>query len=347
MRRAVRVLGRRSLFLNKNVIELSRLQEIHEDLNRSLDINQLLEQLAVRLGTIFSTEAIAFFLLLNGEPKIHFYSKLPVSEHYVEQCRERLLRGLDLEKEGTPALESHLLVPDATQGLFQLRDLRSVLALPLQGREGSIGRLGFFSSMSGSFGQSDENLATIIAGEIALALDRANWMRRTEILSITDELTGLNNHRRFIQILDHEFARSTRYKTSLCLVMLDIDHFKLLNDTYGHPQGDRMLKELAKILMETTRESDMVSRYGGEEFAIVLPSTDLEGGEISAERIRTAVEAKSFPNPGMPPLNMTVSLGVAYYGGEEATTPQELIKKADIALYRAKEEGRNQTVIYE
>jgi len=349
VRKAIQVLGRRSLFLNKNVAELSRIQEIHEDLNRSLDLDQMLEQLAMRLGTVFSAESIVFLLLSEETPRIRFFSKLPVSEDYIALCRKRLLEGLPERRSNDrteASIDVQLLVPDATEGRFLLQEVRSMLRFQLQGREGPIGRLAFFSSMAGAFSQSDENLAAIIAGEIALALDRAYWMRRTEILSITDELTGLFNHRRFLQIMEHEFGRAQRYKSQLCLLMLDIDRFKLLNDTYGHPQGDRMLKELSKILNATVRESDMVARYGGEEFAIVLPSTDPEGGKATAERIRVAVEKKSFPNPGNPPLRMTVSLGVASFDGQNLKTYQELIKRADVALYRAKDQGRNRTIVY-
>jgi diguanylate cyclase (GGDEF)-like protein len=107
-----------------------------------------------------------------------------------------------------------------------------------------------------------------------------------------------------------------------------------------------MLKEMAKIFHVTVRESDMVARYGGEEFAIVLPSTDPEGGKATAERIRVAVEKKSFPNPGNPPLRMTVSLGVAHFDGQNLKNYQELIKRADVALYQAKEQGRNRTIVY-
>ena len=207
--------------------------------------------------------------------------------------------------------------------------------------------MGLFSAMAHAFSQNEENLASLIAGEIALALDRANWMRRTQLLSITDELTGLFNHRRFLQILEHEFGRSKRYKSSLCLLMIDIDHFKQLNDTYGHQQGDRMLRSLGKIFGKATRETDIVTRYGGEEFAIILPSTGLEGGRISAERIRTAVQNHAFSHPGEAPLRMTVSIGVAHFDGQGANHPKQLIRQADVALYQAKARGRNCVVIYE
>ena len=128
--------------------------------------------------------------------------------------------------------------------------------------------------------------------------------------------------------------------------MIDIDHFKLLNDTYGHQQGDRMLRALAGIFQEATRESDMVARYGGEEFSVVLPSTNLAGGKITAERIRSAVESHSFTHPGNPALSMTVSVGVAHYRGEGIEHPSDLVEQADKALYRAKEQGRNVTIIY-
>jgi len=348
LRQVAQVLGRRSLYLNKNVTELSRLQEIHEDLNRSLGIEELAGQVAVRLGTIFPAEVIAFLLFLEEGPRIYYFSKLPLADAFVRQSRAHLFENLaPSQREELQSLECEieLLVPDATEGRFQLKEVRSALGLPLQGREGQVGRLAFFSGVSHAFSRSEEDLVAIIAGEIALALDRANWMRRTELLSITDELTGLYNHREFLKLLAQEFGRSKRYKSSLCLLMVDIDHFKALNDTYGHQQGDRVLRELARIFRDATRESDMLTRYGGEEFALILPSTDLAGGQVTAERIRQAVESCAFPHPGNPPLHTTVSVGVAHYQGEGLEHPKEFIEQADQALYQAKRQGRNRTVV--
>lgn len=348
LRQVAQVLGRRSLYLNKNVTELSRLQEIHEDLNHSLGIEELAGQVAVRLGTIFPAEVIAFLLFLEEGPRIYYFSKLPLADAFVRQSRAHLFENLaPSQREELESLECEieLLVPDATEGRFQLKEVRSALGLPLQGREGQVGRLAFFSGVSHAFSRSEEDLIAIIAGEIALALDRANWMRRTELLSITDELTGLYNHREFLKLLAQEFGRSKRYKSSLCLLMVDIDHFKALNDAYGHPQGDRVLRELARIFREATRESDMLTRYGGEEFALILPSTDLAGGQVTAERIRQAVETCAFPYPGNPPLHTTVSVGVAHYQGEGLEHPKEFIELADRALYQAKRQGRNRTVV--
>ncbi len=349
LRRSNQSLGRRSLYLNKNVTELSRLQEIHEDLNRSLGTEELAQQVAVRLGTMFPAEVIAFLLFLEEGPRIYYFSKLPLSEGFVAQSRQHLFENLAVsQREELEHLECDVrqLVPDATGGRLQLREVRSVLRLPLQGREGQVGRLAFFSGLAGAFSQAEENFAAIIAGEIALALDRANWMHRTELLSITDDLTGLYNHREFLKLLAQEFGRSKRYASPLCLLMVDIDHFKMLNDTYGHQQGDRVLRELARIFREATRESDMLTRYGGEEFAILLPSTGLEGGKVTAERIRQAVECCAFAYPGNPSLHTTVSVGVAHYQGEGIEDPKEFIERADRALYQAKAQGRNGTVVY-
>ncbi len=346
IRHANHYLGRRSLFLNKNVAELSHLQEIHEDLNRSQGIESMLQQVSLRLGSIFPAEMISFLLMLEPDATIHNFSKLTPSELFLEQSTKHMTEdffdeGVEFPRQ--PGSKVELLIPDATEGRVKLERVRTVLRLPLQGREGLIGRLGLFGSMAGAFTQADEDLATIIAGEIALALDRANWMRRTEILSMTDGLTGLYNHRRFLELLDHEFGRSRRYETPLCLIMLDIDHFKQINDTYGHPQGDRMLVGVAKILKKMIRETDMAARYGGEEFSIILPSTELEGALALAERIRTSVEEETFPCPESHPLNITVSLGVAMFGGSEVEHPNELVKLSDKALYLAKESGRNQS----
>lgn len=160
-------------------------------------------------------------------------------------------------------------------------------------------------------------------------------------MAIRDGLTGLFNHREFGHILDKELARADRYTRPLCLIMLDVDHFKIYNDTNGHPEGDILLKALAEILLDRLRDVDTAARYGGEEFALMLPETDREKGRIVAEDIRNCVENNPFKGRESQPLGkVTVSLGVAEFPGDGADS-KSLIKKADEALYRAKNAGRN------
>jgi two-component system, cell cycle response regulator len=167
--------------------------------------------------------------------------------------------------------------------------------------------------------------------------------RRLRKLSITDGLTELFNHRHVHELLHEEFERTRRNGDPMSVAMLDLDRFKAVNDTYGHPTGDVILYETARILKETAREIDMVGRYGGEEFIAILPDTDEDAAAQFAERVRQAVEGFVFRD-GETEVRMTMSSGVASFPGSGAEDPDGLIKRADQALYQAKEGGRNQVV---
>ena len=167
--------------------------------------------------------------------------------------------------------------------------------------------------------------------------------KRLRKLSITDGLTELYNHRHVHELLRDEFERSRRTGEPLAVTMLDLDRFKAVNDTYGHPTGDVILYETARILEDTAREIDMVGRYGGEEFLVILPNTDEEEAARFAERVRTAVEAHIFRDETNE-IRMTCSSGVASFPAEGVDGPEQLLKQADDALYVAKESGRNRVV---
>jgi len=167
--------------------------------------------------------------------------------------------------------------------------------------------------------------------------------KRLRRLSITDGLTELFNHRHMHELLHDEFERTKRSGEPLALVMLDLDRFKQVNDTYGHPTGDVILYETARILQETAREIDMVGRYGGEEFIAILPDTGEEAAAQFAERIRQAVADHVYRDDANE-LRMTLSSGVASFPAEGIDHPDVLIKRADEALYAAKEGGRNRVV---
>jgi diguanylate cyclase (GGDEF)-like protein len=159
--------------------------------------------------------------------------------------------------------------------------------------------------------------------------------------AVTDELTGLANHRRFQELLATEMEQVRRYRYPVGLIMLDVDNFKKVNDTYGHPQGDVVLAEVARVVRASSRDADAPARYGGEEMAVILPHTDLEGSYAIAERVRTAVEALSIPlldRRGT--LSVTASLGVA---ASSDGSKDALIAAADGALYVAKRQGKNRT----
>ncbi|MGF1664080.1 MAG: diguanylate cyclase, partial [Kineosporiaceae bacterium] len=162
--------------------------------------------------------------------------------------------------------------------------------------------------------------------------------------SITDPLTGIGNLRLLTQTLGREVERAARFGHSLSVLMLDLDHFKAVNDTHGHARGDLVLTELARRLSRCVRDIDTVARYGGEEFCLVLPETSPEGAEVVARRVLAAVSGEPFVAPGGPPLHVTVSVGVAAFP-EHGRTGGEVMRAADRALYAAKRTGRDKVVV--
>lgn len=182
-----------------------------------------------------------------------------------------------------------------------------------------------------------------------LALNTMSDVKKIALLqheSITDGLTGVKNRRYFDQRLSEEIFHSKRYKLSLSLLLLDVDHFKKINDTYGHKIGDEVLKNLSLLVMATVRDSDIVARYGGEEVAIIAPSTSREEAELLAERLRNVIEKTTMAtiDATQEVVQATVSIGVCSLG-LIVQDKDALIEEADRALYMAKSQGRNKVVL--
>ena len=171
-----------------------------------------------------------------------------------------------------------------------------------------------------------------------------NKLKRREeeirALSLTDRLTGIANRRQLDEVLAAEYARARRYGANLAMVMADIDHFKSVNDEFGHNVGDTVIRTFARIIREQVRETDLAARFGGEEFVVLMPGTDADGAFQYADRIRTQFERETIPPIARP---VTASFGITTL--EPADTVVSLFKRADQALYEAKDSGRNRVVI--
>lgn len=163
-------------------------------------------------------------------------------------------------------------------------------------------------------------------------------------LASEDELTGLSNRRHLLTRLEEELGRSRRYRLALSVLLIDLDHFKRINDTYGHLIGDEVLERLGQMLRGSLRRSDLAGRFGGEEFCVVAAHTNADSARAFAERIRRMVGELNFAPQGKPPFHVTCSIGVAT--ADEATTATQLLARADEALYRAKNNGRNCVCVY-
>jgi len=177
-------------------------------------------------------------------------------------------------------------------------------------------------------------------------LQLESMLRSVEALAITDALTGLFNRRRFADVLKREFAVTRRYRNTLSCLLVDLDHFKQINDRFGHDAGDQVLKEVARRIVGSLREVDLAARYGGEEFAILLPHTSKADARIVAERLLSNLRKQEFTFNGEL-VRVTASIGCAGNSDVASGQPEDLVKAADLALYEAKNGGRNVVVMYQ
>ena len=223
---------------------------------------------------------------------------------------------------------------------------KSALVIPLVVSNKVIGSMQLFSTRAEAFTREDAQLFWMLTLVAENQLTREYENEGLIRFAFTDFLTGLKTRGYFEQQLDLEMKRAERKRTPIALLMLDIDHFKQLNDSYGHHVGDQVLRDVSAVLMKELREVDTAARYGGEEFVIVLPETDSAGAMQVASRIRRGVEqARFFAGSPRHVEHLTISIGVAVYH-QDAQTKRELIEAADAALYIAKGQGRNQVIAY-
>lgn len=228
---------------------------------------------------------------------------------------------------------------------------KSFISLPLKDHRRLIGVLNLADKRDqSSFTEADLHLVQSFAGQAVLMIDRAAVVERAsqlEKLTVTDPLTGLYNRRFLEERLEEERSRSQREGQSFSLILADLDNFKLYNDICGHLAGDKALCKAARLMRRSAREMDLVVRFGGEEFCLILPNTSKKESLFVAERLRRAIETDTFPGETNLPLGrLTVSLGIASFP-EDSDVIHDLIHAADLALYRAKDLGRNRTVLYE
>jgi diguanylate cyclase (GGDEF)-like protein len=225
------------------------------------------------------------------------------------------------------------------------RDLRSFMIMPF-GIDRCLGAILLESKMADAFSASSRSLLARMVTSAGIAIEKIKVIEQAQRLATHDGLTGLHNHRSFQRILRRELKRADRYKTELTLIICDIDHFKHINDTYGHQFGDDVLKGIADIFeKESRKDVDIPARYGGEEFALVLGNTSTDEAREITERIRAHIQAHVFRTTQSQQVSVTMSFGIASYR-VHANRPNDLIKKADKALYTAKRNGRNRVEVF-
>ncbi len=272
----------------------------------------------------------------------------------------RQFHGVILLPDGAPLEQVFADLPTPRLGSYQEAVHRpflghrpqpaSVAMLPLLRRGRLIGCLSMGAADAERFAASkDTYFLERLATTVAVCVENAINHERLAGLGLTDPLTEVNNRRFFDQRLDEEVMRTMRGKAPLACLLIDVDHFKRINDCYGHQAGDSVLRQVAAVLRQHLRGQDVLARYGGEEFVALLSSAPLERAEIIAERIRAALERRALPLESGERLRITASVGVSVlhpqeHRGEFRSLGRELVERADRALYRAKEGGRNRVV---
>lgn len=243
----------------------------------------------------------------------------------IEDCRLPLPKGLRTWKPG--------------------RGYRSLLAVPIVNKRKVLGVLELVNRADGHpFDATDRDLLVQLMGQAAIAIERSHLYRRTSELTITDDLTKLFNFRHLDQTLDIEIRRCVRYGSVLSLIFLDLDYFKMVNDRYGHLMGSRVLIEVAELLIRNLRDVDIISRYGGDEFVVVLPETGLRTTHAITKRLHRAFQRHEFLSAEGIGLHLTASFGIAGFP-EHAKNKKDLIRLSDQAMYEAKYGGRDRICI--
>ncbi|MCK5255639.1 MAG: diguanylate cyclase [Deltaproteobacteria bacterium] len=326
--------------------ELKLLNQLSLQINSTLDAHKMLDKVIhsnhIKLNEIVKHDIVTFFYFLGEDAflKIHSSAFTPGSD-VVKQLRHASI------KEYSHYTGEKLLADDVHTEVIKGKALRgkknkkSTVArdksiyIPLNVADDVLGIMGLVGVQKIS--ENRGRLISTMANQVALALKNATEHKRVQELAITDELTGLYNRRAFQKALDKELRRSKRYKKPLSLIMLDIDGFKEINDKFGHQAGDGVLRSLALNLQRAIREIDFLARYGGDEFAVILPETKAEEAVVLAERLKKT--EKNCPiSTGGSHRNITLSIGVADIS-ECMNSEDELISQADRVLYLSKENG--------
>ena len=344
LKRQSEKLRKEKLSLKKINQELTLLNQLSLQINSTLDAHKMVEKVAGgKFSELIVNDLVLFFYALGEELFLTICTcATPVKVEIVEQLTRESIREY-ARYSGKKLVES-----DIQTRVMKIKCHHRAHAekpspagdntffIPLKVAGNVLGMMGLAGAKK--LGKKQLQLVSTIANQVALALKNAAEHRKAQSLAITDELTGVYNRRAFQKVLDRELRRSKRYQKPLSLIMLDVDGFKAINDTYGHEAGDSVLKTLASQLQGSIREIDFLARYGGDEFAVILPETKAEEAAILAERLKKNISNHPV-NIDSSHYTISVSTGVADITSDIVGNEHTLVRKADKVLYRSKAQG--------
>lgn len=328
--------------------ELDFFEEVSKTLTSAVELNVVLGTIMKKAKPLIKAEAWSILLLDEETGELILEKTAGKKEGRKKIKKERLKLGEGIA--GWVAQEKiPVVVPDVSKDprfsnrIDKETDFRtkSIMCVPIMNKGSILGVLEVVNKITNDpFTKEDLDLVLRIVDHAAIAIERSALYQKMTEMSITDDLTKLFNTRYLNRSLDLEISRATRHHTSLSLIFMDVDHFKLINDSYGHLIGSKLLVEMGQLLLKSLRTVDIVARYGGDEFVMVLPQTAPKNASQIAERIRRSIERNVFLKRDGYSFKMTASFGVASYP-ESAKSKEELLKLADDAMYRVKNQTRN------
>jgi len=319
--------------------KLEQILEFNERIGTIRKQDELVRYIVEKASQILSADKCSLMLFDNDSRELHIESAKGISDDIVAVTKIKL--GEQIAGHVAQSEEALLVKNIDYDKRFKRHEKssyvsRSFMSASIRREHKLIGVLNVTdknSAVQGTFNELDLKILSTIVRQAAVAIDNAKLYHDLEYLSSTDPLTDLFNYRTFVKKLDYEISRLKRYSGTLSLLMIDIDNFKFINDTYGHLQGDDLLRKVSAIFQENLRDLDTICRYGGDEFAVILPGTNSEQARIVAEKLREKVEGYSFKE------KLSLSIGIAQY--HPGSNRYDLTQRADQALYKAKKMGKN------
>ncbi len=335
--------------LTSHFEKIINLDKLSKFLNLTIDIDMLGDSILNGVADILQGSYFSFFFFDKINREMVFYSREPITEPIVKSLENEIKDSF--EKLTNKTVGSSYNVRVSRTSIISENNIRdNVNALthvivPILIENSICGVIGV-SGCHGDITNDTEDILHLVSNRVSHVLSNATLHRDTKLLALTDGLTGLLNHRAFHDRLNQEYERFRRYGSNLSLIVADFDDLKKFNDNYGHPFGDEVLRMVGEILRETSRETDVLARYGGDEFVILLPQTNASNARLMGERIRKKIEDNHFEINGSL-VSSSITMGIATVPQRGIDTPQDFLESADRALYRAKRAGKNRIAVAE
>lgn len=324
---------------------LAILTDIVKTANSILEPRKVIELIMAKIQQLIPSEAWSMLMVDEDKQELTFELALGEKAKDVSSFRVKIGEGVAgwVAQTGKPTIVNDTARDPRFARRFDTKtqfQTRSILCAPLISRGRTIGVVEIINRLGGRFTEADLEVLLTLVEPCAIAIENAILFQKAEQLTITDDLTKLFNSRYLNLYIGREIKRCKRHGIPISVIFLDLDGFKGINDQYGHLAGSRTLSEVGTILSQAVRESDILARYGGDEFVVVLPETPAAGALVIAERIRKAIEGHRFLQGQGLSARISASFGIASYP-DHALTPEGLIQKADQAMYRVKERDKN------